>query len=455
MGNVRDALEKFTGSWAFPALFTLLSFAGWISSFPWPFALVECLLCFLPIFTDKGRAYQVPPILFLPLMRSNLSFREIPAYAYLFILCYLFSLIAYIRVHRTPFNPPKAFLSFLLLFLSFLVSIIASIIATGNYVYSAMFFVIAMILLLVFSVLNCSVMQDDRKSFTTLAVAIAFLSFLISLEVFSFYVQNPSLLFGETFDIGWSNAKSMLTTILTISLPFFGVLIYRKRWESLLAFPMLVASFLLATKSGLLALVVGFIPLSVLAFRSYGKAYQYISLGVCCIFATTFALLLAYAENFRLPFVEAVQSMNLMQSDNAPFYRFGIDGFARSPTLGPSAQGLLENFGPAPTLEGTITPLRNTLVTTLYMGGAIGLLLWLSCEATSYTSAFLRKSPDKWFFLFFLLMTDLIGITDNTIYNLYFLGIYLLALSSFENASLYDRVKVKDAYYEKTTTAGF
>lgn len=451
MGKLRDLVEKIASTWMYPALFALLSFIGWVTKMPWPFAIAESLLCFLPLFTSVGRAYMAPMLLILPLISTDLTFQIILPYAYVVLASYLISLVLYIWLNRCPFKTSKPALSFLLLFFIFLVSIIANIIQTGIYEASSMFYVIGMILLVVLALLNCSVMENHKDSFLYLAICMSILSVLISLEVFSFYIWNSSSIYQSDFSLGWSGAKSMVTTILIITLPFYGILIYRKRWESLTAILPLIATFLLATKSGLLALVLGFIPLVLLSFRSYGKAYQYISLGLCCLFAATFALLLGYVESFRKPFVEAIQSMNLLASVNAPYYNYGIEGFKTSPILGPSAQGLTGNVSGIMTPSGMVTPLRNTLITTIYMGGVLGMVSWIICEIVVYSSCILRKSSDKWLFLFFLLMSDFIGITDNTLFNLFFLSIYLLALAAFENSSLYDKVKVKEKYYLMTS----
>ena len=85
------------------------------------------------------------------------------------------------------------------------------------------------------------------------------------------------------------------------------------------------------------------------------------------------------------------------------------------------------------------------------MGGVIGLIAWIICEISVYSTCFLRKSQDKWVFLFMLLVSDFIGITDNSLFNLYFLGIYLLSISAFQNSFLYSKVKINDRYYSLTT----
>lgn len=451
MGKLRDIAEKIVSTWMYPSLFALLSFVGWVTKMPWPFALVESALCFLPLLAPVGRAYMAPLLLVLPIISEDVSFQSIPPYMYVLLASYLVSIGLYIWMNKCPFKASKPSLAFLMLFFVFLISVIANIIQTGTYEPSAMFFVIGMILLLVVSLLNCSIMENHKDSFHYLAVCISILSVLISLEVYSYYIWNPNDIFENNFFLGWSNAKAMVGTILVITLPFYGVLIYRKRWESVTCIFALISTFMLATKSGLLALVLGFIPLVLLSFRSFGRSYQYISLGLCCLFVGTFALLLGYAENFRQPFIESIQSLNLMASADAPLYSYGIDGFKSNPILGPSAQGLVGNVGGIETSQGMIMPLRDTVITTLYMGGILGLVSLGICKIAVYYSAIKRKSKDKWLFLFFLLITDFIGITDNTLFNLFFLTIYLLALAAFENASLYDKVKVKDRYYEMTS----
>lgn len=75
MGKLRDLTETIVSSWAFPALFGILSFFGWVTKFAWPFAIAEAILCFLPLITMTGRAYQAPLIMFVPIISENISFQ--------------------------------------------------------------------------------------------------------------------------------------------------------------------------------------------------------------------------------------------------------------------------------------------------------------------------------------------------------------------------------------------
>lgn len=451
MGKLRDLTETIVSSWAFPALFGILSFFGWVTKFAWPFAIAEAILCFLPLITMTGRAYHAPLIMFVPIISESISFSNIPVYCYIVLIAYVASLVAYIAINRCKFKTSFPFFAFLSLILIFLISCIISIVKTEQYVSSAVFFVIGMLLVLMVATLNCDVMEEHKDSFSYLSKCLAMLSILISLEIFSYYIWNPNDLFAETFQLGWANTKSMVSTIMTLCLASYGTLIFHKKIESITSIISLIGILLLANPSGLLTMIIGFIPLILISFRSYGKAYPYISLGLCCSFVAIFAILLGYVSGFRELFIESIKSLNPSASINSQLYNYGIEGFKSNPLFGPSAQGLVGTFAGSTTLEGTITPLKNTLVTTLYMGGTIGLIAWIICEISVYSTCFLRKSQDKWVFLFMLLVSDFIGITDNSLFNLYFLGIYLLSISAFQNSFLYSKVKINDRYYSLTT----
>lgn len=451
MDKTRDLIERFVASWAFPATFAILSFAGWVSKFPWPFAIIEALLCFFPLISGIGRAYQAPMLLFVPMISQDLSFNSIPYYAIMVGVCYVVSLVLYIFLNRCRFKASSALFSYLLLLFLFLLSIIINIAVTSTYESSAMFFMISMIAILLITFLNCNMMENHDDSYIYLADCICMLSILISLEIYSYYIWNSQDLYTEQFDIGWATTKSMVSTILSISLTAFSTLIYHKRWESLISLPAFAGMLLLATPSGLLTLIIGFIPLVLISFRSYGKAYPYISLFLSTAFVSIFSILLGFMEGFRNIFIESLHSLNLANSSNSPLYNYAIDGLRQNPVLGSSMQGLTGTIGDLIARDGMIVPLRNTIMTTAYIGGSLGLISFIACEIITYVTCIKRKSKDKWAFLLFLIVTDFVGLTDNTIYNLFFFTIYMLSIAAFENSSTYDRVKVNDSYYKLVT----
>lgn len=452
MDRIRDFIEGYVGSIAFPTTFALLSFLGWALNYPWPFAIIESLLCFLPLLVGIGRTYMAPMLLMTPLIHEDLSFKSIPLYASIPCVCYLVSVIMFIFLNKCKYKLSFPSFSFLGLMFVFLLSSIVSIATTSTYEPDTMFYVIGMIIILLVCALNCNVMEGNKDNYIYLSDCIALLSVLISVEIFYYYGTNPNDLFQDTFNVGWATTKSMVSTILTISLTSFAALIYHKRWESLLAIVSFAGMLLLASPSGLLTLIIGFIPLVLISFRSYGKYYPYISLFLSSSFVIVFSLLLGYLDDFRDLFIEALHSLSFSQSSNSFLYTYAIDGFKALPIFGPSAQGLVGSIGEVLTPEGMITPLRNTIMTTMYMGGSIGLVAFAISEISVYYTCFRRKSKDKWAFLLFLLTTDFVGLTDNTIFNLFFLVIYLLSIAAFENSSVYDRVKVNDSYYQLTIT---
>ena len=77
-------------------------------------------------------------------------------------------------------------------------------------------------------------MEEHKDSFSYLSKCLAMLSILISLEIFSYYIWNPNDLFAETFQLGWANTKSMVSTIMTLCLASYGTLIFHKKIESIL-----------------------------------------------------------------------------------------------------------------------------------------------------------------------------------------------------------------------------
>lgn len=449
MNRISDAINYYVSSFLYPLSLAVIAYIGWITQAFWIAAGLESLLCFAPLFGDDGRGYEAPPLCVLPLVSERLSFNNIQPYMYLAIACYILSLLLFLIIRRPKFKPGNLFYPYMILSAVFLISNIANSIETDTFEYEAYLFIFLMILIVGESALFGSVLEENKDSFRYLAWCIVAMSILISIEVFSYYIMNPDKLYQEGAEFGWAGSKPMVSTLLVSSLPFYGILIYRSRKNIVYLFMMffpIIANILLGTESGLLAMVLSFLPIILLSFRSYGRSYPYISLILSLVFVGLLGFYIGFSASFQKLFVASIKSLNLMDSDSSSIYQYVLAGFEKSLILGPSAQGLVSIFSVGP---GQLFIPRNTVLTTAYMGGIVGLVAYVPAWLMSYWVCLNRKSPDRWLLLVFLLMTDLIGITDNTIYNLYFLMFFLAIMASYQSSNIYTKANVTDKYFNE------
>lgn len=445
MNRFSDAVNYYVSSFFYPLSLALIALLGWLTGAVWFTATLASILCFAPLFGDDGRGYLAAPLCVVPMVAGQFLFTAMEGYMYMFVAAYLVSLCAFVIIRRPHFHPGVLFGPYLVLFTVFLVSVVVDVVLSGTLESDALFFVVIMILIVCESGLTRSVLEENRDSFRYFSWCAIAMSLLISAEVFAFYLADYRTIFTPTFSLGWATSKEMVSTLLVCSLPFFGILIYRgKPWYALLMALPVITNILLATESGLLAMVLVFIPLVILSLRAYGRAYPYLCLGICAAFLATFAVSLGFSPAFRDIFVRAVHSLDFVNSPNYPVYRFALDGLLARPVVGLSAQKLVGVFTAMP---GQLFLLKNTVLATGFMGGALGLAAYAIAEIVAYYACISRHSPDRWLLLVFLVTADFIGLTYNTVYNLFFLSFYLAAMAAYQSSNTYSRVVVKEDYY--------
>ena len=404
-------LRKYVSSFFFLLTLAFLSFLIWFLPAPYlwvPASLFLCC-CFLPLLAFDGRAY-IPLIFFLAVSdREPIGIDRIPPYLFAAGGC---------------------------IFLSYLINAVRVQQAEGTGILFLVFFFVFLLLYIFFNtVLN----REDTNLYFACNVAV--LAVLISLQVFLDFAFNERTIGDSSFNLGWSYTSQTASTLLSLSLPFFTMLIARKKY---LAIPfelfVLSAIVVLSVDSSLLVVLFFLLPLLLLGFRSYVKAFPYLALSFVVVLGLLFVFLLVYVPQFQSRVLLALSSLNL--GNTRPDYRqdlfeTAIAGFLKYPAFGASISSMVSP-------SGVVILSSNTVLSTLSMGGSVGLLFFALYEFWLYFTSAKKASDARWLFLLFLLEVDFIGLIDNTIYNLLVFLFLLLAYSCYQISDRQDDILVHD-----------
>lgn len=435
-------LRKYVSSFFFLLTLAFLSFLIWFLPAPYlwvPASLFLCC-CFLPLLAFDGRAY-IPLIFFLAVSdREPIGIDRIPPYLFAAGGCIFLSLILFLILRRLRLRKGELFLPLFLLFFVFVLSYLINAVrvqqAEGTGILFLVFFFVFLLLYIFFNtVLN----REDTNLYFARNVAV--LAVLISLQVFLDFAFNERTIGDSSFNLGWSYTSQTASTLLSLSLPFFTMLIARKKY---LAIPfelfVLSAIVVLSVDSSLLVVLFFLLPLLLLGFRSYGKAFPYLALSFVVVLGLLFVFLLVYVPPFQSRVLLALSSLNL--GNTRPDYRqdlfeTAIAGFLKYPAFGASISSMVSP-------SGVVVLSSNTVLSTLSMGGSVGLLFFALYEFWLYFTSAKKASDARWLFLLFLLEVDFIGLIDNTIYNLLVFLFLLLAYSCYQISDRQDDILVHD-----------
>ncbi|MFA6829401.1 MAG: hypothetical protein WCR67_01650 [Bacilli bacterium] len=441
-----DKARGFVNSAFYPLSLALMALLTWMfeNPFIYLFVAVYCLLGLLPLLCKDGRGY-IPFLLFSFIMpNTGISFTTYPPYLCFVMSVFLISVIAFIIIRKVAFRKGDLLIYACLLFLSFFISYIYNSAVTGVGDSNGILYILGFfILIIVYSLL--STILGTGESFNYLSKTIALFSFAILVEIFIFSVRNGFEIAPHDFTLGWSYTSQTASTLLCLSLPFYGVLVYQKKFIWGIGELFVIAGIiLLSTDSGLLCLLLGIIPLILLSFRSYGKFYPYFSLVSIATIGIVFCILLALNTTFNQRVITAIQSLALF---NEPaewrnlLFSEAITDFKSNPYIGTS----ISSFS---NINGTLTLSSNTILSTLVMGGSVGLGFYFLFEVIVYYRCLIKKTADKWFFLMFLLSIELIGLIDNTIYNLSILFFFLIVNACYQRSNREEDVIVHSSFYD-------
>ena len=440
------ALKEYTGSIFFQITVAVLAVLTWMmpGNLPWIFVALEILLSFFPLFSSDGRAYM-PLLLFMNItVSTSISFRSVPTYLYVLAGVTLFSILLFLAIKRMPLKKGALSLPLLFLFLSFLISYIVHFVMGNSFDATGLLFLTSLFLVVLCYILfnTCLKREDTILYFARTASVLAI---AIAAEILLYQVRHGFSIGDPTFNLGWAYTSQTASTILCLSLPFFGMLIARKRfawvfWEAFVLYGIIT----LSTDSGLIALLFSIVPLILLSFRTYGKAYPYLSLGILTVLGLALVLLMLFNEAFRERVGMALANLNLLEGGNPQRHELfdkGLESFMAFPSLGSSISVLSQ------TESGTIVFCSNTIISTMAMGGIVGLIFFILYEVFLYVTVLRKKAKEKWLFLVLLLVVEVIGLIDNTLYNLFILLYILLAYSCYQISDRPDEVVVHESYY--------
>lgn len=388
----------------------------------------------------------MPLLLFLiPMLKEDANMNTIPPYYYLLFSFILASMVAYIILHKPKFELGALFYPLLYLYLTFFVSYLINSIRDGFHGTTGSFYLLLMLGSLVLYILLSSVLGKS-ESLTYLSESVGFLGGLIATEIYFYQFENGFSFGDSSFSLGWSYTPQTASTLLCLSLPFFGILVFRRKYFWAIGAAYVVSSIInLSMDSGLLVLLLGSIPLILLSLRRTGKNYPYYALATIVAIATPFAILLGTNVDFNRRVMTAVQSLNLGNEQaewRRNLFEQAISSFRESPILGPSINLMTNND------KGQIILMSNTVLSTLVLGGSFGLVGFVIYEIRLYYLALKKDAEEKWLFFLFLIFVEVIGLIDNTLYNLAILLFLLVVNSCYPMSNRPEDVLVHDNYYQ-------
>lgn len=440
-------IKDFTGSIFFQIAIAFLAVMMWMmpGNLPWIFASFYIAFSLLPLFSSDGRAYM-PLLFFVAItLSSSASFLNIPVYLYAIGGTTLGSLLLFLAIKRMPLKRGELSFPFTMLLLSFLISYLIHMVKVGEADSTGIFYIIALfVVVLSYVLFNTCLKREDTILYFARTASILAIS--IAVEILLNQLRNGFAIGDPNFNLGWAYTSQTASTILCLSLPFFGMLVARKKflwgiWAAFVVYGIIV----LSADSGLIVLALSIIPIVFLSFRSYGKAYPYIVISILAILGLILVLLVVLNESFRERVIMALASLNLAGHRNPErlaLFEKGLDAFLTFPAFGASISYLTNPE------TGTIVLCSNTVISTLAMGGIVGLAFWLVYEFRLYFTVLRKKAKEKWHFLLFLLILEVIGLMDNTIYNLFTLLFMFLAYSCYQITDRPDDFVVHDDFYE-------
>lgn len=440
-----ERIRAFIDSFLFLVAVGVLALLIWVipNDLAWLPAIAYSLIAFLPIVCKDGRAYM-PLMLFAIIVCSKpISFNSIPSYLYLLLTSILVSEIVYIIIQKPKFTKGDILVPFAVLFVVFLISYFYNSIrnnyASSEGILYLLFLFLALLLYVVFSTV-----LGRGETINYFCKTYAFLAIFIGVEILIYQANNGFGFIGDELNLGWSYTSKTASTLLCLSLPFFSILLSKKQFLYIIGEIFTIYNIIiLSTDSGLLCLILGIIPLILLTFKTYGKYYPYISLAFIVVIGTTFALLLAFNEQFNNRVLTAIQSLNVFDNSIAnrvEMYDNSIQSFLSNPVIGTSISSLITD-------TGTVLFASNTILSTMVLGGSFGLVAYVLLEIKIYYCCFKKQTSDKYLFFIFLLLFEIIGLIDNTLFNIVILLLFLTANSCYQMSNRHDDTLVHDEYF--------
>ena len=447
LNTILDKLRRYHHSIFYILTIALISFLIWVVPAPYNYipAVLYALACFIPLVGKDGRGY-LPLVLFTIITSSEIiSFASVPIYLYILYASILVSIITYIIIYKCRFIKGDLLFYLVILFAIFVISYLVAAIRTGDSNNSSLLYLLLLFgCLLIYSLLSTTIGNNETLPYLQKSVVI--FSLTICAQLLPFFIKNNFTIADDLFTLGWSYTRETVSTLLCLSLPFYGMLIFNKKFLYIIGEIIVISAIIiLSTDSGLVTLILGIIPLLILTFRSYKRLNSYIVLASIILIGVTFALLMVFEPKFNSRIMVAIQSLNLFhESDSTRQQLFdsAASSIKSNPIIGGSIISLAND-------NGTVTLTKNTILSTMVLGGVFALIAFIVYEIKLYMLCLKKESQDKWLFFLMLLFVEIIGIIDNTIYNLYILIFILTVLSCYQMSNRQLDIIVHSDYYEK------
>jgi hypothetical protein len=445
INSVIARLRWYLFSLGYPITMAVLAILIWLTPgiYAWIPAVFYALFCFLPLFGTDGRPY-IPVLLFSIIACStNISFVTLPYYLLLIGASFFVSLILFIVIHKLKYRRSDLFVALTILFSVFVVSYLFNAAKGNNSSQTAVFYCLGLFLCLLVYVLFSIALGVD-ETFPYLERTVVIFSLAIVFEIFIYLCAHGFALVDSNFTLGWAYTPQTASTLLCLSLPFYGLLFSQKHYWWLFGIGITIAGIIfLSVDSGLLCLIIGIIPLILLSFRSAGKNSPYISLASIVVIGVSFGLLLGLNEKFNSRVMTAIESLNLFNEAavwRKALFDKAIESFRANPIVGESIAALVTNTG--------IVLSSNTILTVAVLGGSFGLIAYLFFEIRLYWICLKKKTGGRWLFFLFLIFFETIGLIDNTLFNFAILLFFLIANSTYQMSKRPDDIIVYDSFYQ-------
>lgn len=444
----KENVFHFASSPVFIIVLSILSFLSWVvkGNWIWCFLPLYAFLCIAPLTNNDGRGYL--PLLFYILIIDNQDIHfngGIPPSLIFCISFYLGSLLLYLFIHKPKMVTGKIFFSLLALFISFLVSFLINIAKNGSKGSIGILYIITLfIVLCLYSLLNSVLGKDETLPYFCLTIACFSIAAALetNVELFKQLFETNEIMASNDFSLGWSYTRDTISTFLTLSLPFFAILINKKQiqWFAFVVYILLIL-FLLSTDSFILSLLFFVIPFVILTLKDYSKASLYYIMFSFLAIGIIFGLMMAFNETFKNRIVMTVSRLNLFSDNTIEFYKPVLEEYISNPIFGSSIANISNE-------NGTVSLIGNTLLSSMQLGGSIGLGFYLIYDIFVYIDIFKKDSKEKWFILLFYLNLELIGLINNTIYNIFILIFTLTTLSVFQQSNKQEEVIVHQDFFK-------
>ena len=442
---IKRKITAFNDSIIYVITLALLTFFIWFTPSPYNiiFGVIYCLISFTPLLVKHGKNYLPLFIFIIPMASGEFAFNSIPHYFYFILSSIFLSMILKIIIYKIPIRKGDLSIPFLALIIVFLFSFIFNIVASKDSSSTVVVLYLVSLLFLILGYLFISTTLGSYESISYYSKCVVILSYVIGLEILVYSIKN-NFYSIENISLGWGDSP-LVSLILCFTIPFYSIIISnRKNWYYVfLLIPILSLIVLLVSNTGILFLMFLLIPLLLITFKPYGKIYPYISLFSVASFTIAFSLLLVFNDVFtshifdvfrNLFFLEGTEIQNHINTYSV--LRHISDNYV----IGTSISSMYFN--------NEIVFANNTILSTLVLGGFIGLGAYVIYEIFLYFIWFKKKSDHKFIFLIFLLTVEITGILSNSFYNLLSVLFILVSNACYQNSSRPDDVPIHNDFYK-------